>query len=298
MCLQPQDDSRKRRGILQSIQKIDVEIASFNQQKQRLLQELRFLPSGEPSVIVPEGFSLNEKAGIFKDLFRGRTDVYAKYWLSRKTGKSGYSPVCKNEWAPKICQRVSIKCSDCPHRELMPFDEPVVLKHLSGSHIAGIYPLLDGDVCYFLAVDFDNEGWQDNIAAFKQTCSENNVPVAMERSRSGNGAHAWIFFEDRLPAFSARRLGSFLLTETMSNRYQLDMKSYDRLFPNQDTMPKGGFGNLIALPLQKEAAKFGRSEEHTSELQSRLHPVSRLLLSKTQLNILCPKVSLSSPNIS
>jgi len=159
----------------------------------------------------------------------------------------------------KICQRATIRCSECPNREFLPFDESAISKHLNGSLVAGIYPLLDGDACYFLAVDFDKECWQDNIAAFKQTCSENNVPVAIERSRSGNGGHAWIFFKDKLPAFSARRLGSFLLTETMSKRYQLDMKSYNRLFPNQDTMPKGCFGNLIALPLQKEAAKFGNS---------------------------------------
>lgn len=253
------DDSWKHGDILRSIQKLDAEIAYLNQQKQQLLHELKSFPSGESPVIITGDFSFNEKIRLFKGLFRGRTDVYAKYWLSRKTGKSGYSPVCKNEWAPKICQRAVVKCFDCPYRELMPFDESVILKHLNGSFIAGIYPLLDSDACYFLAVDFDGDGWQDNIAAFKQTCSEHNIPAAMERSRSGNGAHAWIFFEDKLTALTARRLGSFLLTETMSGHYQLDMKSYDRLFPNQDVMPKGGFGNLIALPLQKEASKFGNS---------------------------------------
>lgn len=179
--------------------------------------------------------------------------------MSRKTGKSGYSPVCKNEWVPNICQKATIRCYGCPHREFMPFDESVILKHLNGSLVAGIYPLLNGDICYFVALDFDGDGWQDNVIAFKQTCLEKNVPVAIERSRSGNGAHAWIFFEDKVSVFVARRLGSFLLTETMSKRYQLDMKSYDRIFPNQDTLPKGGFGNLIALPFQKEAVKLGNS---------------------------------------
>jgi len=257
MC--PQDDFQRRRGIIESIQKLDTKISSFNQQKQQLLRELKSIPIIEPSVAIPEDFSPNEKVRLFKELFRGRTDVYAKHWISKKTGKSGYSPVCKNEWAPKICQKAIAKCSDCPHREFMPFDESVILRHLNGNLIAGIYPLLDGDLCCFIAVDFDKDGWQDNIAAFKQTCLENNIPVAVERSRSGNGAHAWIFFEDKLPALTARRLGSFLLTETMSKRYQLDMKSYDRLFPNQDTLPKGGFGNLIALPLQRETAKLGNS---------------------------------------
>ncbi|MDP2922610.1 MAG: hypothetical protein Q8O30_02670 [Candidatus Omnitrophota bacterium] len=257
MC--PQDDNQKRRDIIQSIQKLDSDVSSLNQQKQQLLRELKFIRIIEHSVTISEEISSEEKVKLFKELFRGRTDVYAKRWISRKTGKSGYSPVCKNEWVPKICQRATTRCSECPNREFLSFDESAISKHLNGSLVAGIYPLLDGDVCYFLAVDFDKEGWQDNITAFKQTCSENNVPVAIERSRSGNGAHTWVFFEDKLPAFTARRLGSFLLTETMSKRYQLDMKSYDRLFPNQDTLPKGGFGNLIALPLQKEAAKFGNS---------------------------------------
>lgn len=255
----PQDDNQKRHDIIQSIRKLDSSLSSLNQQKQQLLRELKSVPISERSVTISEEISSDEKVKLFKELFRGRTDVYAKHWTSRKTGKFGYSPVCKNEWVPKICQRSTVRCSECPNREFLPFDESTILKHLNGSVIAGIYPLLDGDVCYFLVVDFDKEGWQDNIIAFKQTCSEHNVPVAIERSRSGNGAHAWIFFEDRLPTFTARRLGSFLLTETMSKRYQLDMKSYDRLFPNQDTLPKGGFGNLIALPLQKEAAKFGNS---------------------------------------
>lgn len=254
-----QDSSGKRHEILQSIQKLDSSLSSLNQQKQQLLRELKSIPISERSVTISEEISSDEKVKLFKELFRGRTDVYAKHWTSRKTGKSGYSPVCKNEWVPKICQRSTVRCSECPNREFLPFDESTILKHLNGSLVVGIYPLLDGDTCYFLAADFDKEGWQDNIIAFKQTCSENSVPVAIERSRSGNGAHAWMFFEDRLPAFTARRLGSFLLTETMSKRYQLDMKSYDRLFPNQDTLPKGGFGNLIALPLQKEASKFGNS---------------------------------------
>jgi superfamily II DNA or RNA helicase len=259
MC--PQDDSQKRRDIIQSIWKLDSDISSLNQQKQQLLRELKSIPTSEDRdiVIISNEASSEEKIRLFQELFRGRVDVYAKHWTSRKTGKSGYSPVCKNEWVTKICQRATIRCSDCSNREFLPFDEAAITKHLSGALIIGIYPLLDGDTCCFLVVDFDKDGWQENISAFKQTCVEHKVPVAIERSRSGSGAHAWIFFENKLSAFTARRLGSFLLTETMSKRYQLDMKSYDRLFPNQDTLPKGGFGNLIALPLQKEAARFGNS---------------------------------------
>ena len=131
----------------------------------------------------------------------------------------------------------------------MPLGDDVICKHLEGAYVVGIYPMLQDESCYFLAVDFDKEDWVDNVSTFKETCLQEGVPVAVERSRSGNGAHIWIFFKENIPAVLARRIGSFLITKTMSRRYQLDMKSYDRLFPNQDTLPKGGFGNLIALPL-------------------------------------------------
>ena len=208
--MDPQDDNQKRRDIIQSVRKLDSDISSLNQQKQQLLRELKSTPISERSATISEEISSEEKVKLFKELFRGRTDVYAKHWISRKTGKSGYSPVCKNEWVTKICQRATTRCSECPNREFLPFEESVILKHLNGSLVVGIYPLLDGDTCYFLAVDFDKDDWQDNITAFKQTCFENNVPVAIERSRSGNGAHTWIFFEDKLSAFTVRRLGSFL----------------------------------------------------------------------------------------
>ncbi|MBU0571602.1 MAG: restriction endonuclease subunit R, partial [Candidatus Omnitrophica bacterium] len=122
-----------------------------------------------------------------------------------------------------------------------------------------VYPMLQDETCHFLAVDFDENDWFDDVNAFRETCESEDVPVAIERSRSGNGAHAWIFFDKTMPAYMARKMGSFLITRTMEGRYQLDMKSYDRLFPSQDTMPKGGFGNLIALPFQKGAVKQGNS---------------------------------------
>ncbi|NQS90553.1 DEAD/DEAH box helicase family protein [Patescibacteria group bacterium] len=152
-----------------------------------------------------------------------------------------------------------MKCSQCPNREFLPLGDDVICKHLEGAYVVGIYPMLQDESCYFLAVDFDKEDWVDNVSTFKETCLQEGVPVAVERSRSGNGAHTWIFFKENIPAVLARRIGSFLITKTMSRRYQLDMKSYDRLFPNQDTLPKGGFGNLIALPLQREAMSCGNS---------------------------------------
>ena len=202
---------------------------------------------------------VSKKIEIFSKMFAGRNDVYARMWTSRKTGKSGYSPVCKNEWARGICRKPEIKCSQCSNREFIPLDESVIEKHLKGVQVIGVYPMLSDETCHFLSVDFDGKTWFEDITAFRRTCEQEEVPVAIERSRSGNGGHVWIFFEKTIPAYMARRMGTLLITRTMEARYQLDMKSYDRLFPSQDTMPKGGFGNLIALPFQKEAIKSGNS---------------------------------------
>ena len=123
----------------------------------------------------------------------------------------------------------------------------------------GCYPLLEDETCWFLAVDFDKGSWKEDVTAFAETSRFVGIPVAIERSRSGNGAHAWFFFTAPVSANVARRMGCYLITETMSRRHELSMKSYDRLFPNQDTMPRGGFGNLIALPLQHEPRQQGNS---------------------------------------
>ena len=249
------NDAGKRKELLEKIKRIESQITSLSEQKRRLIREIK-ASYGKSS---PPEFPITEKIKLFRSLFRSRDDVYARFWVSRKTGKSGYSPVCKNEWVAKICKKPIVKCSQCPNREFVPLSDEVIDKHLKGIHVVGIYPMLKDEACYLLAVDFDKEAWIDNVFVFKETCLQEGVPVAVERSRSGNGAHAWVFFEESIPAALARRMGSYLITRTMSKRYQLDMKSYDRLFPNQDTLPKGGFGNLIALPFQREAARKGNS---------------------------------------
>lgn len=250
----------KNKEIFGKIKAIELQIASLSEEKRKLVSELNTLPHNNLTLSPQSAESpISEQLNLFRSLFHGREDVYARLWTSKKTGKSGYSPVCKNEWSKGICNKPTVKCSDCPNRELSLFTDDVICKHLQGNHTVGIYPLFPDETCFFLAVDFDGEGWQENVFAFKETCFEHNVPAAVERSRSGNGAHAWIFFAENIPAMIARKMGSFLITETMSKRYQLDMKSYDRLFPNQDTLPKGGFGNLIVLPFQKEALKKGNS---------------------------------------
>lgn len=214
-------------------------------------------PAIQPGADMPT--TADEKITLFRQLFRGRDDVYPKLWISTKTGRKGYSPACGNEWVRGVCEKPRVKCSDCPNQALLPFNDQVILDHLQGRHTIGVYSLLKDETCWFLAADFDKESWQDDVAAFVDTCRDLGVPAAVERSQSGNGAHAWFFFRSPVTAVSARRMGCYLITETMSRRHQLSMSSYDRLFPNQDTLPRGGFGNLIALPLQYEPRQAGNS---------------------------------------
>ncbi|WP_233189397.1 TOTE conflict system archaeo-eukaryotic primase domain-containing protein [Geothermobacter hydrogeniphilus] len=216
------------------------------------------ISSSSKPASVPSHFTANDKITLFRRLFRGREDVYPRRWESAK-GTSGYTPACGNEWKSGICHKPRVKCGDCSQRQLLPVTDQVIYDHLAGRQTIGVYPLLNDDSCYFLAVDFDEVGWQEDAKAFMQTCHELAIPVALEISRSGNGAHAWIFFVEPVPACEARYLGAALISHTCDRTRQLSLASYDRLFPNQDTMPKGGFGNLIALPLQKQPRESGHS---------------------------------------
>ena len=204
------------------------------------------------------------KIALFRSLFRGRDDVYPRRFENRKTGKSGYAPACGNEWVPGVCEKPRIKCAACPHQRFLPVTDEVVRWHLSGQDdsgrdfVMGVYPLLRDETCFFLAVDLDKAHWQEDARAFLETCRRLDLPAALERSRSGNGGHIWLFFEQAIPATlaQARRAP---LTETMERRPGIGLDSYDRFFPNQDTLPHGGFGNLIALPLQKRPREHGNS---------------------------------------
>ena len=206
------------------------------------------------------GSSPSAKIELFASLFRGRTDVYPLRFVSKKTGRAGYSPACANEWVRGICEKPRIKCADCPNRSFIPMNDAAIRKHLSGrddqgrEFVMGVYPMLLDETCHFLAADFDGENWQADASAFIETCRQLGLPAALERSRSGNGGHVWLFFEEAISACLARKLGAHILTETMERRPEIGLGSYDRFFPNQDTLPKGGFGNLIALPLQKQRA--------------------------------------------
>ena len=229
--------------------------------------------SAQRSVNSVESGSLSsqQKVALFRHFFKGRSDVYALRW-ENKSGKSGYAPACGNEWVPGVCEKPRIKCADCPNRKFVPLTDQVIYDHLSGHHTIGLYPLLPNDTCSFLAVDFDDADWTADIRAFAQSCRELNVPVALEISRSGQGAHAWIFFTTPVPAREARQLGAAIISHTCHRTRQLELRSYDRLFPNQDTMPKGGFGNLIALPLQKQPREKGWSVFVDDSLQPHSDP--------------------------
>lgn len=204
--------------------------------------------------------SPEEKVFLFKSLFQGRDDVFAIRWTG-KDGKSGYSPACYNDWKLGVCGKYKkIPCTSCDSRKLIPLDDKQIYRHLSGEIVIGIYPLLDDDSCWFLTIDFDKKSWQEDVKTLLEICDKYQTPAYIEKSRSGNGAHVWLFFEEYITAAQARMLGTALLTKAMEDRHQISFDSYDRLFPNQDTMPKGGFGNLIALPLQKKVRENGNSE--------------------------------------
>ena len=207
--------------------------------------------------------SPKEKIKLYRSIFRGREDVFARRWYSKNSDKSGYQPVCENEWDRELCDKKKYKCSRCPNRKLAALTDKDIYEHLSGKDlygrdVVGIYPMLNDETCYFLCADFDEENFKKDISVFRKICEENNIPVSVEISRSGNGAHAWIFFSEPVSAVTARKLGSGILTKAME-KSSISFSSYDRFFPNQDTMPKGGFGNLIALPLQGTARKIGNS---------------------------------------
>src|SRR5580658_6599232 len=211
--------------------------------------------------------STAEKIALFRSLFHGREDVYAQRWES-PDGRSGYSPRTERNWnAYNAAKPENRKRVDKETRKNLPLTDDAIHAHLTGKQTLGVYPLLPDESCWFLAVDFDKKTWKEDASAFLATCREFNVPAALERSRSGNGAHIWFFFERPVPAGAARRLGTLLLTRTMERRHQLGLDSYDRFFPNQDTMPKGGFGNLIALPLQKVPRESGFTEFLDDELR-------------------------------
>ena len=250
-------------------EQIQKHITELKHHRQLLINQIpsdSISQANQPSVT--NHSSESEKITLFRSLFRGRDDVFARRFESAKTGKSGYQPCCRNEWIQGICQKPAIKCTDCSNRDFIPVTDEVIKCHLLGidsqkkaarDFTIGMYPLLADETCWFLVIDFDKESWIDDVAAFMDICEAYNVPAALERSRSGSGGHVWVFFSEPIKAGLARKLGTFFVTETMERRPEVGLDSYDRFFPSQDTLPQGGLGNLIALPLQKKPREKGNT---------------------------------------
>lgn len=278
--------------IERKISEIEAELVNLDQHRNQLLDELtqlrrQLLQKDSPAQLLLniQGIKVNnqssqeEKIRLFRSLFKGREDVFPRRFENSKTGKSGYAPVCRNEWKAGICQKPKIACQKCNFRAFVQVNDEIIRDHLMGidpndrsgrDFTIGVYPLLADESCWFLAADFDKSTWTEDAKTFLETCVSYQVPAVLERSRSGNGGHVWIFFETPVPAVLARKLGSLLLTSTMNRRPEIGMDSYDRLFPSQDTLPRGGFGNLIALPLQKKP----REQNNSVFLDNDLNPYS------------------------
>ena len=271
--------SNEASDIRQTLQGLDRE----RHRLEARLREIEEQNAGSPAVTPPSASVTNsspvvEKITLFRRMFGGRTDVFPVRWDNAKTGRSGYAPACNNEWVRGVCGKPQVKCGECPNKAFIPVTANVIECHLrgedrirpngrGGDFVAGVYPLFFDDTCGFLAVDFDEESWAVDAGAFIATCREFGLAAALERSRSGNGGHVWLFFSEPVAASEARRLGTLLLTRTMNRRPEIGFKSYDRLFPSQDSMPSGGFGNLIALPLQRHAREKGNSVFVDDELR-------------------------------
>ena len=252
----------ERQQLIERIKELEAE----NAELRKRLGEGHAPVEQKPTV--KKRLSLEGRVELFRSLFKGREDVFAQRWFSRASGKSGYQPACKNKWHPQLCVKPKQNCSDCPNRHLLPLTYSDFYNHLEGkkedgSDVIGLYVLKEDNTCHLLCADFDDKncehGFQDDVLAYVGVCKSWGIPCSIERSRSGNGAHVWIFFETPAMAAKARRLGNAILTEAMNRNGKIGFKSYDRFFPNQDTLPEGGFGNLVALPLQGQARKKGNS---------------------------------------
>lgn len=227
---------------------------------------ISYTPPFREEVITPQ------HALFFYSIFKGRKDVYSKR-TPRKDGTAAYYPVCLNFWKENLCPRrigAKTKCMDCQHRKWQPLRQRILMNHLigirdDGGDVIGIYPMMENETCHFLVFDFDSHmdplstDWKEDVNTLRSICNRLSVPILVERSRSGAGAHVWMFFSEAIPVKTVRQFGAALLTKGAESVNQKNFRSYDRMIPAQDYLPEGGLGNLIALPLQGSALKQGNS---------------------------------------
>lgn len=244
---------------LNLIEKINRRLIELALEQERLLMDKAALEDDSKQKIHRKpALSTEQKVDLFIQIFQGRTDVFAQRW-ENKNGRNGYSVSCHNEWVTGLCNKPRVKCNECRNRKFKALNHREIYDHLAGMQVVGLYPLLLNNSCHLLAVDFDKDDWKPAIKAMAKSCQQCDIPYAIEISRSGKEAHLWVFFSEWVVAKEARKLGFALLDKAMEIHPELSFESYDRLFPNQDIMPEGGFGNLIALPLQFHARKNGNS---------------------------------------
>ena len=218
--------------------------------------------------IVTSGSPAANKIALFRSLFRGREDVYARGYFDKRKQKIAYAPVCAND-KPWSCPRRNgsnrgMKCGKCPLKKYVPLADDKLIAHFRGENpefrdVLGLYPLAEEGKTWILAADFDKSGWQREVALYCEACEAHGLVPAVERSRSGNGAHVWLFFEEAVDASLARDLGSALISWAMERSSGMSFSAYDRLFPTQSTLSEDGLGNLIALPFQGKAMRLGNS---------------------------------------
>lgn len=250
--------------IIINLEEIEMLIKTKKMQVSNLLNEISKLEL-EISKNKKLNVSIEEKIKVYAEYFRGRDDVYPYLSIDKRDpSKKYYIPACLNEWKTGVCHKTMGKpCKTCQYRENKPLSFNVIKDHIYNNRPIGLYPILDDDTCYFLVLDFDDKKNEtkikEDILAFANICDKYNIPLSLERSHSGKGIHAWIFFESKTKSLTARKLGSLLLSKTMEIRDSLSIESFDRMFPNQDYLPKGGYGNLIALPFQNEPSKYGNT---------------------------------------
>jgi hypothetical protein len=211
-------ETTKLVGLRCQLNEATVRLDSLHKELNSLPEEQIILSEGHPSEYASVPSTNAEKVALFRSLFRGREDVFPRRWENSKTGKSGYSPACANEWEYGLCEKKKrpgtgrrATCGECPNQAFLPVTDEEIARHLQGVQVMGVYPMLPNETCWFMAADFDKASWQEDIAAFIETCGEYGVPVAIERSRSGNGAHAWLFFDVPVMALPHGNWGVFSL---------------------------------------------------------------------------------------